>query len=329
MVRTFRFFAPAISALALFLAAGTGSDAQDLPLIAVYPIDIANSNPAYAFMREEQLDQGLILLGAEETLRNSRRFKVFERDKKVLASTIVTEQDRAACGATYRGEEKDNPVGKHKRDERESVLIACDLRRFAGNAAAMGQLSNVEFIVQVSIKDLMIETPTYSPIEEFPGRFRKTNNASIDVSVKVLDTTSGQIKYQGSVITSLSSKTEIVTGNVAFSPRSVWNQIATEAGRRVGNSIVGAIYPIEVVQTNGKSIVVNRGQGSGIQVGEVYEVYSIGESMKDRRTGIDLGGTETLLGDIVIRRIAEKFSVAEAVGRLSQSPAAGSILRMK
>jgi hypothetical protein len=83
------------------------------------------------------------------------------------------------------------------------------------------------------------------------------------------------------------------------------------------------------VQTNGKSIVVNRGQGSGIQVGEVYEVYAIGESMKDPRTGIDLGGEETLLGDIVIRRIAEKFSVAEAVGRLSQSPVAGSILRVK
>jgi hypothetical protein len=311
MVRTFRFFAPAISALALFLAAGTGSDAQDLPLIAVYPIEIANSNPAYSFMRKEQLDQGLILLGAEETLRNSRRFKVFERDKKVLASTIVTEQDRAACGS----EEKE--------------LIKCDLRRFAGNAAGMGQLSNVEFIVQVSIKDLTIQAPTYSPIEEFPGRFRKTNNASIDISVKVLDTTSGQIKYQGSVITALSSKAEIVTGSVAFSPRSVWNQIATEAGRRVGNSIVGAIYPIEVVQTNGKSIVVNRGQGSGIQVGEVYEVYAIGESMKDPRTGIDLGGEETLLGDIVIRRIAEKFSVAEAVGRLSQSPVAGSILRVK
>jgi hypothetical protein len=311
MVRTFRFFAPAISALSLFLATGTGSFAQDLPLIAVYPIEIANSNPAYAFMREEQLDQGLILLGAEETLRNSRRFKVFERDKKVLASTIVTEQDRAACGSE------------------ETALIKCDLRRFAGNAAAMGQLSNVEFIVQVSIKELMIQAPSYSPIEEFPGRFRKTNNASIDVSVKVLDTTSGQIKYQGSVITSLSSKTEIVTGTVAFSPRSVWNQIATEAGRRVGNSIVGAIYPIEVVQTNGKSIVVNRGQGSGIQVGGVYEVYAIGERMTDPRTGIDLGGEETLLGDIVIRRIAEKFSVAEAIGRLSQSPTAGSILRIK
>ena len=120
MVRTFRFFAPAISALSLFLATGTGSFAQDLPLIAVYPIEIANSNPAYAFMREEQLDQGLILLGAEETLRNSRRFKVFERDKKVLASTIVTEQDRAACGSE------------------ETALIKCDLRRFAGNAAAMG-----------------------------------------------------------------------------------------------------------------------------------------------------------------------------------------------
>jgi hypothetical protein len=312
MGRIFRFLAPAISALTIILTAGTVGFAQDLPLVAVYPIEVANSNPASSFMRQEQLDQGLIVLGAEEALRNSRRFKVFERNKSVLASTIATEQDRAACGSTEEG-----------------ALMQCDLRRFAGNAAAMGQISNVEFIVQVSIKDLVIQAPTYRPIDEFPGRFRKTNNASLDVSVKVLDTTSGQIKYQGAVITTLSSKPEIVTQRAAFSPRTVWNQVATEAGRRVGNSIVGAIYPIEVVQTNGKSIFVNRGQGTGIQVGDVYEVYAVGETMKDPRTGIDLGGEETLLGEIVIRRIAEKFSVAEAVGRLSQSPAAGSILRIK
>jgi len=299
------------AALLLSAALCTSASSQDLPLVAVYPMEASSNNAVNAFIKREQLDQTLLVLGAEETLRGSKRFKLFERDQKVLQSTIIKEQDRAACG------------------EEETAKIKCDLRRFAGNAADIGKLSNVEFIVQIAIKDVTIQEPTYRPIEEFPGRFRKTNNASIDVSVKVLDTTSGQIKYQGSVVTSLGGKPEIVTERTGIVIRAVWTQLGTEAGRRVGNSIFSAIYPIEVVQTNGKSIFVNRGQGSGIQVGEIYEVYAVGPSMKDPKTGIDLGGEETLLGEVVIRRIAEKFSVSEPVGRMAQMPEAGAVLRLK
>ncbi len=297
----------------LLLAASlcTSLLAQELPMVAVYPMEASSNSAVNSFIKREQLDPTLLVLGAEEALRNSKRFKIFERDQKVLQSTIIKEQDRAACG------------------DEETAKIKCDIRRFAGNAADIGKLSNVEFIVQIAITDLSIQEPSYRPIEEFPGRFRKTNNASLDVSVKVLDTTSGQIKYQGSVVTALGTKPEIVTERTGVATRAVWTLLATEAGRRVGNSIFGAIYPIEVVQTNGKSIFINRGQGSGVQIGEIYEVYAVGPSMKDPKTGIDLGGEETLIGEVVIRRIAEKFSVSEPVGRMAQMPEAGAILRLK
>ncbi len=310
------------SALVGCLLSGSPAVAQtEAPLVAVYPIKAPENRTLAETVRRNDLDLNLLVLGVEETLRASRRFKIFERDKAVLLSTVLEEQRLAACG-------NDGEVRRAGRPDGAVVEESCK-KLFAGNAAKSGDLGNVEFIVHLSLKSIDIKDPVFRPIEELPGRFRRSNQAAIDVSVKVLDTTSGQIKFQGSVVAALNDKPEVVSERTATPVRTVWNGLAGDAGRKIGNAVVGAVYPIEVVQAQGKSIFINRGQGGGLEVGDVFEVYALGEELIDPTTKMSLGGAETLLGEVVIRRITDKFSVAEAVGKLAEPLKPGDILRKK
>lgn len=68
---------------------------------------------------------------------------------------------------------------------------------------------------------------------------------------------------------------------------------------------------------------MNRGEGAGLEVGDVKEVVSTSEEMVDPSAGKLLGAAEGSLGKNRITRISQKFSVAVPVGELGVEPEAG------
>jgi hypothetical protein len=68
---------------------------------------------------------------------------------------------------------------------------------------------------------------------------------------------------------------------------------------------------------------LNRGEGAGLEVGDVKEVVSTSEEMVDPSAGKLLGAAEGSLGKNRITRISQKFSVAVPVGELGVEPEAG------
>lgn len=222
-------------ALAVFFASdlipAVAQDAGSRPLVSVYPIkrpsDVqTNAQPVNAankavfeYLDRWGLDPNIIVVTIEDGLRKGNKVKLFERGSAGLDS-VRQEQFKAECG--------------NNSDE-------C-LKRFAGNAAATGQLTNVEFIVDVAIMDVAIGDAAYRPISEMPGKFRRSVNCKIDIAVKVLDSTTGQVKFQ-TLIPAAYTESGIAQdkSDAAVDRRAIWNRLATEAGRKAATAINSAI----------------------------------------------------------------------------------------
>lgn len=309
-------------ALGLLLGLASGIFAKDIPLVAVYPILVENNATLKSIIKDNDLDLNVLVLGTQETMRKSKRFKVFERDITLMKDVILKEQDLAACG-------NDGKVNTAKNADGSITEQTCK-KLFAGNAAKAGELSNVEFIVQIIVKDIDLREPTYTAIEEFPGKFKKTSQGGLEASVKVIDTTSGEIKLQDSVSLKMAGKAEVVSEKKSIPPRDMWKSMSMRGGKEIGERIIASIYPtFEVVKVTGKQIIIKGGVTNGIDVEQQYELYSVSEDIIDEKTKENLGSEEVLLGDVVVKRVTEKVSYVEAIDKLEDKPKAGDIIRRK
>ena len=85
-------------------------------------------------------------------------------------------------------------------------------------------------------------------------------------------------------------------------------KIAQEMGSKVANRVVDVIYPAKIIALTGPQATINRGDGTGIAVGQVWGVFALGEEMIDPDTGESLGGSEVKVGSLRIERVTPKFS---------------------
>ncbi|MGB0786210.1 MAG: hypothetical protein ACPGRH_08655 [Alphaproteobacteria bacterium] len=87
-------------------------------------------------------------------------------------------------------------------------------------------------------------------------------------------------------------------------------QIAEEMSDKMANRVVDVIYPARVVSLIGNQATINRGDGTGIAIGQVWEIFALGEEMIDPDTGESLGSSEFSVGKIKIQRVNPNFTNA-------------------
>jgi len=264
------------------------------PSIAVYPT--VATGDAKVVVEKQQFDLQEITRQTEEALRATRRFTLFERSAEIMQNSVLKEQDFAQSGKAL------------------------------GDAAEFGKLNNVGLIVQPLVTATKIGA-SFAALDDFPGRYKRTDAGSLVVTFKVLDTTSGQLKYQTTQEAGFSLGGGVVDGKTGGIGRDAWASLAHGVAVKGASAIVNSIFPIEVIKADDTGIYLNRGEGGGIDVGESYNVFGQGEALVDPASGETLGSTETLLGRVKISRVNSKFSVANPIGKLSQMPKPGDILR--
>lgn len=239
----------------LFLGHSPSACAQDgdsRPLVAVYPIkrpsDVKNNaqpvnvanEAVFDYLESWALDPNIIVVTIEDGLRKSKKVKLFERGSAGL-DAVRQEQFKAECGNNTKGGQGAVLQQGQTITPGGQIIDEC-VKRFAGNAAATGQLTNVEFIVDIAIMDVAIGDASYRPIPEMPGKFRRSVNCKVDLAVKVIDSTSGQIKFQTLVpVTYTESGIAQDKSEATVDRRAIWNGLATEAGRKAATAINSAI----------------------------------------------------------------------------------------
>jgi hypothetical protein len=263
------------------------------PTIAVYP----PVGPGVKAIKRRRFDETEITRRIEEALRATGRFTLFERNTQLLTSSVEAEQDLAESGA------------------------------FAANAADRGRLSNVKLIVQPFVAEFAFG-PHFRAVEGLPGMYERTDYGKVSVTNKVLDTTTGEIKHQVTVPWGFTRESkDVQQGKVGGPGRGSWLRMAKQVGTRSAAEIVNRVFPIMVIKFSRGRVFLNRGKGGGIKVGDVLELFSVGEEMKDPQTGESLGGEEYSIGKIKVTKVAAKFSTARPLKRLEEGPKRGDIAR--
>jgi curli biogenesis system outer membrane secretion channel CsgG len=280
------------------LVAAGGVTAQQaeqpsLPAVAVYPTD---AGPAARGLGSARVDPQDISRRLEVALRASRRFRMFERNAELLGATVLREQTLATSGLA------------------------------AGNAAEFGKLHNVQLVVVPYVTEFSLGS-SFAEIEGFPGRYVRTDRGVLRLTVKVLDTTTGEIKYQIETTGETSRRGGPQSGRSGTPAPETWQQLVDQAAQTAAERVINAVFPILVIRTEGRQIFLNRGEGGGVRVGETRDLFKAGEALIDPSTGESLGAAETPLGRVRIIRVAPRFSVAEPVGTLTGQPQTGDVVR--
>ena len=87
-------------------------------------------------------------------------------------------------------------------------------------------------------------------------------------------------------------------------------QIAQEMAGQIANRVVDVIFPARIIALSGPQVTLNRGDGTGIAVDQVWDVFALGEELIDPDTGESLGRSEVKVGQVRIDRITPRFSTA-------------------
>jgi hypothetical protein len=83
---------------------------------------------------------------------------------------------------------------------------------------------------------------------------------------------------------------------------------------KIAQRVADVAFPAKILAKTGKIVTINRGDGTGIAVGQLWEVFALGEELKDPDTGASLGREEVSVGKVRIQRVTPRTAQAEIAG---------------
>lgn len=90
--------------------------------------------------------------------------------------------------------------------------------------------------------------------------------------------------------------------------------ITREMSEKIAQRVVDIGFPARIVARTGKVVTINRGDGTGIVAGQLWEAFAIGEALIDPDTGANLGREEIPVGHVRVTRVNPKTSLGEISG---------------
>ena len=86
--------------------------------------------------------------------------------------------------------------------------------------------------------------------------------------------------------------------------------ITREMAQKIASRVADAVFPARILGTRGKTVTINRNDTSGIKVGQVWEVFVLGDELVDPDTG-DKSREEVFVGTVKVTRVTPQNSQAE------------------
>lgn len=175
-------------------------------------------------------------------------------------------------------------------------------------AAKAFKFTGAQYLVFTTITDFAMGNESV----EFKGIGTTVNREAVRVgcSIQVYDTTTGKLiesaRFRGQETNASPEGNAMVDGTTL-------TKISDKLAADILNRIVDVIYPAKIVSKLGTQITINRGEGAGVNVGQVWSVFALGAEITDPGTGEKLGQNEAEVGKIKIVRLTPKLSYGETV----------------
>ena len=91
---------------------------------------------------------------------------------------------------------------------------------------------------------------------------------------------------------------------------AVLRELTKELAEKTARHVTDVVYPARIIAKTDKTVTISRGEGTGIAAGQLWEVFALGEEMKDPDTGASLGREELSVGKVRVTRVTAKTAQA-------------------
>lgn len=197
-----------------------------------------------------------------------------------------------------------------------------------GQAKKMGKLLVADYIVTGVINRL--ENNLIRQNIAITGETEPRLVSTLKCQFQVIESATGRQVLADQIIFKL--KSNEVRREISATERRDWTYsdykdlLFSRAASKIGSSILASVYPIKILATGAAGIILNRGKGAGVEVGNICKVVSQGKTIIDIDTGESLGGYERVVGTLEVTSTEAKFSKATI---LSGSINKGDICRLQ
>jgi curli biogenesis system outer membrane secretion channel CsgG len=249
-----------------------------------------------------------------DTMNRTGRFRLVERQ---ALGDILSEQDLAASG-----------------------------RVAAPSGAATGSVLGAQYLVQVVVTDYENDVKSTSKgvggllksagLPSFGGVNVESGQGRVGLNFRIIDAVTSEVTYTKQIESIIKEAGLTFGGGTAVDDLGLGGFISDYSRTPVGQAVIAGInkgvYDLvkeigaqvatgSVVKTEGDQVWLNLGTDS-VAVGDRLKVISKGEELIDPDTGISLGSSDTILGEVEIAQVEEKFSIAKNIS-LPAMPARG------
>lgn len=239
-----------------------------------------------------------------DSLSQTGRFRLVERTE---LSSVLGEQDLASSGRVAK------PSG-----------------------AKTGNVLGAEYLVQLVITDYETNTSgtdkgigglLTSKVPLLGGVKAGKSTGRVGLNVRLIDAETSEITFTKQ-IEAVINETNLGFGGVGLiGDVGLGGFMSSYSKTPIGQAVIAGINqavfelikqvgakPAEgsIVKADASQIYVNLGQDS-VAVGDRLQVLKKGEELIDPETGISLGGSTTVIGEIEVNQVQEKFSIARPV----------------
>jgi serine/threonine protein kinase/curli biogenesis system outer membrane secretion channel CsgG len=206
--------------------------------------------------------------------------------------------------------------------EREKVAAAIREQNFGlegrmdpERTVAFGKVIGADFLILGEISKITVSRETIDS-GRFAGRLRFSTlfTLSMEVEMRIINSRTTKIVSAKKVTGSTSTKVQgrLIKGLAAFAS----NRMEATREKLIGNivrAIVDDVYPLKVIKVKKDGVFINRGQTSGIKVGDTFDVYRVGEPIVDEETGMVLGIDKKKIGQILVTSVDKSYAQATIV----------------
>jgi len=198
-------------------------------------------------------------------------------------------------------------------------------------AVKVGKLLGVEYVIVGAITEFGVtnsgaSVPGYGGLPSFSMRTQRMDAA---IDARAINTSTGEIVWADTAKDSSSDKSVYVAGAGGGSHdgekldkilRPVVEKLAASVSARklettgLGGTSDASGVVGKIAKADGGTLYVNVGSESGVKEGDEFDVYRVGEQIKDPDTGEVLGANETKVGRVRITSVkGPRLSAAAAV----------------
>ncbi len=238
---------------------------------------------------------------------------------KVKANqSVVTAASAKKISLDRMLEALDGQIVSAVQQTRKFTLIArSDTSSLVEEAAATGKpfsFNDANYLLIITVDDFqdLIETAKFASL----GKEIKKRLIRFSAVGKIYDVKTNKLVETANFqdqLTDIDQSGANVTGDGDASD-SLLVGLTRQISEKIAQRVVDVVYPARIVGKTGKIITINRGDGTGIAKDQNWEVFALGEELKDPDTGVSLGREEVSMGKVRITRVNPTTTQATIIG---------------